>query len=132
MKNWSVGGKWRFVGGLPYTPYDLEKSAFVSAWDALGGPYSDYSQFNAKRFKSFSQLDLRVDKAFYLKKLTAKFYIDIQNVYNFQSELADIVVREKDASGNYIKTDNGTKYVLRSVKNTTGTVLPTLGIILEL
>ena len=132
MKNWSVGGKWRFVGGLPYTPYDLEKSALVSAWDALGGPYSDYSQFNAKRFKSFSQLDLRIDKAFYLRKLTAKFYLDIQNVYNYQAEQADIVVREKDASGNYIKTDNGTKYNLISGKNTTGTVLPTLGIILEL
>ena len=132
MKNWSIGGKWRFVGGLPYTPYDLEKSAYVSAWDALGGPYSDYSQFNAKRFKSFSQLDLRIDKAFYLRKLTAKFYLDIQNVYNYQAEQADIVVREKDASGNYIKTDNGTKYILRNVKNTTGTVLPTLGIILEL
>jgi len=132
MKNWSVGGKWRFVGGLPYTPYDLEKSAYVSAWDASGGPYSDFSQFNAKRFKSFSQLDLRIDKAFYLRKLTAKFYLDIQNAYNFQAEQADIVVREKDATGNYIKTDNGTKYVLRSVKNTTGTVLPTIGIILEL
>jgi outer membrane receptor for ferrienterochelin and colicin len=132
MKNWSVGGKWRFVGGLPYTPYDLEKSAYVSAWDASGGPYSDFSQFNAKRFKSFSQLDLRIDKAFYLRKLTAKFYLDIQNAYNFQAEQADIVVREKDATGNYIKTDNGTKYVLRSVKNSTGTVLPTIGIILEL
>ena len=131
-KEWSIGGKWRFVGGLPYTPYDLEKSSLVAAWNALGGPYPDYSKFNTKRFAPFHQLDLRIDKAFYLKKVTAKFYLDIQNVYNFQAEQPDIIVREKDNAGNYITTDNGTRYVLRSVKNTTGTVLPTVGIIIEL
>lgn len=131
-KSWSIGGKWRFVGGLPYTPYDLEKSSLVQAWDALGGPYLDYSRFNTERFASFHQLDLRIDKAFYLKKITAKFYIDIQNVYNFQAEQSDIIVREKDNAGNYLTTNSGTNYVLRSVKNTTGTVLPTVGIIIEL
>jgi len=131
-KNWSIGGKWRFVGGLPYTPFDLNKSSLVKAWDAQGGPYFDYSKFNSERFASFNQLDLRIDKAFYLKKVTAKFYIDIQNVYNFQAEQSDIIVREKDNSGNYQTVDNGARYVLRSVKNTTGTVLPTLGIIIEL
>jgi outer membrane receptor for ferrienterochelin and colicin len=131
-KNWSIGGKWRFVGGLPYTPYDLVKSSLIKAWDAQGGPYLDYTKFNTKRFAPFHQLDLRIDKAFYLKKITAKFYIDIQNVYNFQAEQSDIIVREKDNSGYYLTTDGGTKYILRSVKNTTGTVLPTLGIIIEL
>jgi outer membrane receptor for ferrienterochelin and colicin len=130
-KNWSIGGKWRFVGGLPYTPYDLVKSSLVKAWDAQGGPYLDYSKFNTKRFASFHQLDFRIDKAFYLKKVTMKFYIDIQNAYNFQAEQSDIIVREMDNAGNLLTTDNGTKYVLRSVKNTTGTVLPTLGITLE-
>jgi outer membrane receptor for ferrienterochelin and colicin len=130
-KNWSIGGKWRFVGGLPYTPYDLVKSSLVQAWDAQGGPYLDYTKFNTKRFAPFHQLDFRIDKAFYLKKVTMKFYIDIQNAYNFQAEQSDIIVREKDNAGNLLTTDNGTKYVLRSVKNTTGTVLPTLGITIE-
>ncbi|MCF8361308.1 MAG: TonB-dependent receptor [Prolixibacteraceae bacterium] len=129
--DWSIGGKWRFVGGLPYTPYDLEKSALVEAWEASGGPYLDFSRINEERFKSFHQLDLRVDKAFYLKKFTAKFYVDIQNIYNFQAESQDIVVRETDESGNFITTDDGTKYQLKRVENRSGTVLPTLGIILE-
>jgi hypothetical protein len=63
--------------------------------------------------------------------MTAKFYIDIQNIYNFQAEQQDIIVREPDEIGNFILTDNGTRYDLRRVKNTTGTVLPTIGIILE-
>ena len=128
--NWRVGGRWRFVGGLPYTPWDLEKSAYVDVWNLTGGPSLDYSKLNSLRFSAFHQLDLRVDKSFYLKKITAKFYIDIQNLYNFQAEQQDIVVRKTDENGNFLTTDNGTKYVLESVKNTTGTVLPTIGIIL--
>lgn len=131
-KDWTVGGKLRFVGGLPYTPYDIEKSSFIEAWEALGGPYFDFERINSKRFKSFNQLDLRVDKAFYLNKFTAKFYVDIQNVYSYQSELNDIVVRNRtDDTNELITIDNGTRYQLRELENLTGTVLPTLGIIFE-
>lgn len=129
-KGWRVGARWRFVGGLPYTPWDLEKSSLVEAWNLSGGPYPDFSKLNTERFDPFHQLDLRVDKSFYLQKVTAKFYIDIQNLYNFQAEQTPIVVRETDANGNFLLTDNGTRYVLREVENTTGTVLPTIGIII--
>ena len=129
-KNWRVGGRWRFVGGLPYTPWDLEKSSYVDVWNLTGGPSLDYSNLNAERYSAFHQLDVRVDKSFYLNKITAKFYIDIQNLYNFQAEQQDIVIRQQDANGNYITTDNGTKYVLETIPSTTGTVLPTIGIIL--
>ena len=129
--DWSLGAKWRFVGGLPYTPYDLEKSALIPAWEAIGGPYRDNTKINEERFGAFHQLDLRVDKAWYLNKFTLKLYFDIQNAYNFQAEGLDIIVREKDANGNVITIDNNSKYQLRSVQNTSGTVLPTLGIIFE-
>lgn len=130
-KGWRIGGRWRFVGGLPYTPWDMEKSALVEAWNLTGGPYYDYSKLNSLRFKPFHQLDVRVDKSYYLKKITLKFYLDIQNLYNYQAEQQDIIVRTEDENGNFITTDNGTKYVLNTVKNTTGTVLPTIGIIIE-
>ena len=129
-KDWRIGGRWRFVGGLPYTPWDLGKSAMVDVWNLTGGPSLDYSKLNAERYPAFHQLDVRVDKSFYLNKLTAKFYIDIQNLYNFQAEQQDIIIRQQDANGSYITTDNGTKYVLESIPSTTGTVLPTIGIIL--
>ncbi|MDD4756575.1 MAG: TonB-dependent receptor [Prolixibacteraceae bacterium] len=130
-KGWRAGLRWRFVGGLPYTPYDMDKSSLTEAWNIAGGPYLDYSLLNSERFKPFHQLDLRVDKSFYLDKVTAKFYLDIQNVYNNQAEQTDIVVRETDGNGEFILTDNNTRYQLRRVKNTTGTLLPTIGIIVE-
>jgi hypothetical protein len=130
-KGWQIGTRFRFVGGLPYTPFDLNRSSLISAWNLTGGPYLDYSKLNANRFGVFHQLDVRVDKAYYLKNMTLKFYLDIQNLYNFQSQSTDIVVRETDASGNFLTADNGTRYVLRSVKNPSGTVLPTIGVQVE-
>jgi len=130
-KGWQIGTRFRFVGGLPYTPFDLNRSSLISVWNLTGGPYLDYSQLNTRRFGVFHQLDVRVDKAYYLKKTTLKFYLDIQNLYNFQSQSTDIVLRETDANGDFLTADNGTKYVLRSVKNPSGTVLPTIGVQVE-
>lgn len=130
-KNWQVGTRYRHVGGLPYTPYDLNRSSLIAAWDLQGGPYLDYSKLNSLRFPAFQQLDVRVDKAYFLKRTTLKFYLDIQNLFNTKSQSTDIVVRETDGNGNFLTTDNGTRYVLRSVKNTSGTVLPTIGVQLE-
>jgi len=131
-KGWQVGGRFRFVGGVPYTPYDMDKSSLIEAWDLKGGPYLDYTKINTLRFSAFNQLDVRVDKAYYLKKMTLKFYVDIQNLFNFQAPAQDFLVREEDGNGNYLTTDNNTRYVLRSVPNSNGTILPTIGIQIEL
>jgi hypothetical protein len=129
-RNWRVGARWRFVGGLPYTPYDLDRSSLVEAWNLNNGPFLETDSWNTLRFDPFHQLDVRIDKAYYLDKITAKFYIDIQNLYNFQSRDQDILVR-KEANGQFETTDNGSRYVLERVENTSGTVLPTIGIILQ-
>ncbi len=130
-KDWQAGARWRWIGGLPYTPYDMEKSSLVEAWNLTGAPYLDNSQLNSKRFDAFHQLDLRVDKTYYLKKLSLKFYLDIQNLYNFKSQDEDIIVREEDSNGNFATVNNGQNYVLKRVKNTSGTILPTVGIMIE-
>ena len=87
-KNWDVGAKFRVVGGAPYTPYDVEKSSYVEAWDANNGLYYDYSRFNSERLKPFTQLDIRIDKTFYFKKIMLGAYIDIQKHIEFQIQRA--------------------------------------------
>jgi outer membrane cobalamin receptor len=131
-KTWRAGIKWRFVGGLPYTPYDLQTSENVEAWNAQGSAYFDYSQLNTLRFEPFHQLDVRVDKNFFFDKWTLMVYIDIQNLYNFKFKGQDYIVREKNPDGTYETINNGKDYVLKSVANTSGTVLPTLGIMVKL
>ncbi|MCW0483480.1 TonB-dependent receptor [Gaoshiqia sediminis] len=130
-RDWSVGARWRWVGGLPFTPYDLDRSSLVEAWNLNNGPFLDTGNWNSRRFDPFHQLDVRIDKAYYLNKITAKFYLDIQNLYNFKNQDRDILVRAEDVNGQFITTDNGGRYVLKQVENTSGTVLPAIGIILE-
>lgn len=130
--NWNAGLKWRFLGGLPYTPWDLGKSQIVSAWDTQGRAFADYSQFNAYRFTPFHQLDIRVDKGWFFDRWSLKIYVDIQNLYNFKSNKEDIVVRETNADGSFKYQDaQKTLYTLRSIPNTSGTVLPTIGLQIE-
>ncbi|MCX6229007.1 MAG: TonB-dependent receptor [Bacteroidia bacterium] len=131
-KNWDLGFKWRYLGGAPYTPWDLNRSAIKTAWDAQGAGYLDYSRFNKSRLNAYHQLDVRVDKSWYYNKWSLMLYFDIQNAYNFKSDQPDYLVRVEDASGNPM-TDpqNSSKYLLRSIKNTGGTVLPTIGVMIE-
>lgn len=131
-KNWRAGFKWRFVGGLPYTPYDLETSANIAAWNANGQPYFDYSQLNAERFSAFHQLDIRVDKNFFFDKWSLMVYIDIQNLYNFKTEGQDYIIRAKNPDGSFQTTNNGQDYVLESIPNKGGTVLPTIGLMVKI
>jgi len=134
-RNWTVGAKFRYAGGLPYTPYDLELSSRVDAWDTRGRAFPDYDQVNSLRLSSFNQLDIRVDKRFFFKKWTLMLYLDIQNLYNFQSEGQDIYVRETNDDGTFktFTDEEGIeRYVLKSIPSSTGTVLPTIGIMIEL
>lgn len=130
--DWFIGFKWRYAGGLPYTPYDLETSSNIVAWNLRGTPYFDYSQLNQLRFKPFHQLDLRIDKTFNFKNSSLKFYIDIQNAYNFKSQTQDIYTN-LDAEGNVLyDTENPENYKLRKIiSDGSGTIVPTLGIIID-
>ncbi len=135
-KNWYVGFKWRFIGGAPYTSYDEELSSVRQAWDAQGGPYFNYSRYNELRLKSFHQLDIRVDKQYYFAKWSINFYIDVQNIYNFKADEPDRLVRAsfEDPSTNdiYIDALGIERYQLVTIKSDgAGTVLPTVGIIVE-
>lgn len=135
-RGWQVGGKLRYLGGLPYTPYDLDKSSLVSAWETQGRPFWNYSQYNAERLNPFLQLDLRIDKQFNFSNVALLVYMDIQNALNYQSKQQDIVIVETDASGNkIIENPNAPldeqRYQLKRIKSTAGTVLPTIGIVLD-
>lgn len=131
-KNWEIGARWRFLGGTPYTPFDLEESSLISNWDLRNQGILDFTQINAVRLDAFHQLDLRVDKKYFYKKWTLNWYVDIQNAYNFQAEQPPLLVSVRDAEGNIlINPDDPSRYQLRFLENTAGTLLPTVGIIIE-
>ncbi len=129
--NWRAGFKWRFVGGLPYTPYDLVTSAKILAWDARGGPYVDYTKLNSERSKAFHQLDIRIDKNFFFDRWSLMLYVDIQNAYNFKFTDQDFILRGKNPDGSFMTANNGTEYVLITAPNKSGSIVPTLGIMVK-
>jgi len=126
-KSWDAGFRWRFVGGAPYTPFDLDKSSYIDAWDVTGQGYLDYSNFNSGRLKGFSQLDIRIDKQFYFDRWSLMFYLDVQNVYNYKAEQPPILVLDPDQTGALPD-----RYKLKFIDGDAGTVLPTIGIIIEI
>ncbi|MDB4498256.1 TonB-dependent receptor [Gammaproteobacteria bacterium] len=131
-KNWQVGLKWRFVGGLPYTPYDAQESASIQNWHINGGPTFDYDALNSHRLPNFHQLDVRVDKKIYFNHWSLMLYLDIQNAYNFQNTSPDILMRQKNQDGSYQTTSDNQNYILKSISRTNGTVLPTIGIMIKI
>ena len=132
-RNWDIGIKWRFVGGAPYTPYDFERSSLAEAWDAKGQGYLDYNLYNTKRLSVFHQLDLRVDKQYFFKKWSLNLYLDIQNLYNFKAQQPDELIQVRDNNGQpIVLPDAPPRYELKYLKSESGTILPTIGIIVEL
>lgn len=132
-KSWDAGFRWRYVGGAPYTPYDTDKSSYIDAWNVSGQGYLDYNRFNSERLKGFSQLDIRIDKQFYFDRWSLMLYLDVQNVYNFKADQPDILVLQTDAGGApLVNPLDPQRYLLKYIEAEAGTVLPTIGIIIEI
>ena len=129
-RHWSVGMKVSCIGGAPYTPYDADKSSLVTAWNAQGKPYYDNTRYNEERLPAFTQVDIRIDKTFYLKRCMLGFYIDLQNIAGSKLKQADVLM-----STGVIKNPDAPiaeqRYVMKSLKQESGTLLPTLGITFE-
>lgn len=129
-KHWSVGAKLSCIGGSPYTPYDVEKSSLVEAWDAQGRPYYDYDAYNTGRLDAFAQLDLRVDKDFYFKKWRFGVYLDLQNITGSKLKQPDALM-STGVIENPEAQHSEQRYVMKTVKQESGTILPTIGLTVE-
>lgn len=136
-RNWEVGLRWRFTGGSPYTPADAETSSLVPVWDLNRRAVSDFDRLNTERLKPAHFLDIRVDKKWFFKKWALNIYVDVQNVYAFQAQQPPELVQRTDANGNpllnpIVNPGQPRRYLLDEVENTTGTVIPSFGIVVEL
>ena len=135
-RNWELGLKFRVQGEAPFTPFDLAASRlnFVT----LGTGVFDFSRVNSQRLRTFHGADLRIDKKWNFRKLLLDFFIDIQNVYG--SKVAGIpqyTFRRTDDNTGFLTTDgqplqtNGSNGIPTILSNLEGTVLPTIGFIVE-
>jgi len=75
-EEWEFSMRWSYAGGVPYTPYDKEKSA------ALGNAVFDVNKINTLKGPHFLTLSIRIDKRFHFSNSNLIIYLSIWNVFD--------------------------------------------------
>ena len=130
---WEVGMQYQLLGGAPYTPIDRELSALRSNWDVLGRGIPDYSRLNAERFNTFHRVNLRVDYKLFFTSWNLNLYLDIQNLLaqTVDGEPIADVLRDPNTGMPLVDPNDPLSYQISELPNSTGNLIPTLGLIAE-
>ena len=133
-RDWEVGVRWLYSGGLPYTPYDLEVSLDRTYWDSRNVPQLDYAALNSLRNGGFSQLDLRIDKKWFFENWSLDVFMDVQNLFGQVVDAPDALDVVRDAATGVPVPDpmDPSRYQARYIPLGTGSAIPALGLIVEL
>ncbi|MEZ4988587.1 MAG: TonB-dependent receptor [Saprospiraceae bacterium] len=139
-RNWEIGVNWRYQGGLPDTPFS-PSSNLVLNWDRNGRGIPDYNLLNTLRSDAFSAIDLRVDKKWFFEQWSLNVFLDIENLTGASVGGIDLILdRPLDetgkpiGSGIIINPDDALeqqRYLLKEIDASTGTVLPSIGLMVE-
>lgn len=140
--NWEVGIAWRFQSALPFSPLDEGASALVANWDRRGSAIVDYDQLNTLRSQASNTIDLRVDKRWFFKKFSLNLYLDLENITGNAISSENLILdRELDANGTPIGNGvvinpddpvNEWRYKLKRVSDAQGTLIPTVGVVIQI
>ena len=133
-RDWEIGVRWLYSGGLPFTPYDLDVSLNRTYWDVANVPQLDYAQLNSGRNAAFSQLDLRIDKKWFFKNWSLDVFMDVQNVFGQVADAPDAldVVRDPLTGTPIPDPMNPARYQARYIGLNSGSAIPAIGLIVEL
>ena len=130
--NWEVGFQYQYLGGAPFTPFDVEATVLRVNWDRIGFGIPNYDQLNTQRLAGFNRLNVRVDKQWYFEKWALDIYLDIQNLLSQSVEGQPFIDVQRDATGNPIVDPNKPdSYLPNLIPNSTGTLLPSIGLIID-
>jgi hypothetical protein len=135
-KGWEIGMKYRFAGGAPYTPFDMEASQRNFA--SLGTGILDFSRLNTLRLGNFSQFDFRIDKKWNLRRTTIDLYFDVQNAFVTPNPAYPQFTFQRTADNSGFATTNGQPLAADGsngipiiLLNNDPSVVPTIGFIIE-
>jgi hypothetical protein len=126
-----LGLKFRYTGGAPYTPIDLATSSNMDIWNINQRGVLNYDALNSQRLKNVHGVDLRLDKKWYFKKWSLNAYLDIENLYNFKIQLPSEVGIDTEIGEEIYTSQNSQQYSLYEIVNESGTVLPSIGLLIE-
>lgn len=136
-KNWEAGAQYQFLGGAPFTPIDFDRSSLVSVYNRNPRGFQDWSRLNSERFASFSRLNLRVDKKWFYEAWSLNLYLDVQNALGQSIDDFPLLLLERDPNTGQGIIENPSapladqRYQTRLGANQTGTVIPSIGVIIQ-
>lgn len=135
-KQWELGLKFRYQGSAPYSPYDMQASQLN--YLTLGTGIFNYGQVNTLRLTAFHAADIRIDKKWNFRRTSLDVFLDIQNVYGAKTAgIPQYTFRRNADNTDFVTTDgkpiqqNGSNAIPLILLNNEGTILPTIGCILE-
>ncbi len=140
-RNWEVGINWRYQAGLPTTPFSDDSSLRIN-WDRNGSGIPDYDRLNTQRASAFSAIDLRVDKKWFFDKWSLNVFLDIENLTGNSVNNPQLILdRPLDDNGTPIGDGQVVnpgapypqqRYLLKELDASTGTVIPSIGVMIEI
>jgi outer membrane receptor for ferrienterochelin and colicin len=78
-ESFEFSAKFRYAGGRPYTPFDLQAST------SRNQGILDYTRVNEDRFKDYKRLDVRADYRFGLLGWNMIAFVDLENMLNVKN-----------------------------------------------
>ena len=135
-RNWEIGVKFRYQGGAPYTPFDMIQSQLN--YLTLGTGVINLAQLNSQRLKAFHAGDIRIDKKWNWRKTTFDLFLDITNFYGAKSPaFPQFTFKRNETNTAFLTTNgqpvstNGSNAIPLILANEDGTLIPTIGFIVE-
>jgi hypothetical protein len=135
-RNWELGLKFRYQGAAPYSPFDLPASQLN--YLTLGTGLNDFSLANSLTLPTFHASDLRIDKKWNFRRFTFDLFLDVQNWYGAKSPGLPQYTFTRNADNTaFLTTDgqpiqqNGSNAIPLILANQDGSILPTVGFIVE-
>jgi len=78
-RKWEFSLRWIYAGGVPYTPFDIEKSKLNHR------AVYDENRINDVRYPDYHSMNLRFDRRFHFSGSNLVFYLSAWNVYNLKN-----------------------------------------------
>jgi len=119
--NWELSSRYRFAGRTPFVGVD--EAATLDNYPEI---VLDYSTLGTQKLRTFSQLDLRIDKKWSLKKIAIDLFFEAQNILGQSSPQTPQYGLARDANGQINSPRQLTQIVSES-----GSFIPSIGMVLD-
>ncbi len=121
-RNWEISSRYRFAGETPFVPVDQQQT--LQAYPEV---VFDFTGLGQQRLATFSQLDVRIDKKWNFRGLSLNVFVEAQNILGQQIPSPPEYGLNRNETGQIVEPRS-----LVAIETDSSTIIPSLGIVLDL